>query len=176
MTVSGGRAQLGATPDPTAEISRELEWPLWRASPAVPAVPAESRAFCRVFDYISVSVRLLSAAQHAAYAMWPLLPEKHMEDSTFPSSILKSNLVDKTAESATKAVDATKSAAAAVLDSVSDKVESVRSTLSPALNNASAPLDALAQYTREKPLVALAAAAGAGAVMFALLRARRSRD
>ena len=99
-----------------------------------------------------------------------------MEDSTIPSSIMKSNVVDQTAQSATKAVDATKRAAAAVLDSVSDKVESVRSTLSPALENASAPLDAVVKYTRERPLTALAAAAAAGAVVFALLGPRSRRN
>ncbi len=53
------------------------------------------------------------------------------------------NLVDKAAESATRAVDATKAATTAALDSVSHKVEDVRGKLSPALDNASAPLDAL---------------------------------
>ena len=96
-----------------------------------------------------------------------------MDDLTIPSSILKTNVVDKTAQSATHAVEATKEAANSVLDAVSDRVESVRSTLSPALDNASAPLDALVKYTRENPLTALSAAAGAGAVLFAIFRPRR---
>ena len=96
-----------------------------------------------------------------------------MDDLTIPASVLKTNVVDKTAKSATHAVDATKEAANSVLDAVSDKVESVRSTLSPALDNASAPLDALVRYTKENPLMALSAAAGTGAVLYAILRPRR---
>ena len=84
----------------------------------------------------------------------------------------ESNVVDKVAMSATKAVDATKTAAASALDGVANKVESVRSTLSPALDNAFAPLDAVMTFTREKPLAALLAAATAGAVLHALARAR----
>jgi ElaB/YqjD/DUF883 family membrane-anchored ribosome-binding protein len=88
-------------------------------------------------------------------------------------SLPKDNLVDKAASSATKAVDATKTAATAALDSVADKVESVRSTLSPALNTATAPLDAVVNYTREKPLSALLAAAATGALLFAIVRPSR---
>ncbi|HEY9239284.1 MAG TPA: hypothetical protein VIP10_10645 [Burkholderiaceae bacterium] len=85
------------------------------------------------------------------------------------------NLVDKAAESATRAVDATKAATTAALDSVSHKVEDVRGKLSPALDNASAPLDALIQYTHEQPIKALLAAAGVGAVLMAILRPARVR-
>jgi ElaB/YqjD/DUF883 family membrane-anchored ribosome-binding protein len=86
------------------------------------------------------------------------------------------NLVDKAADSANRAVDATKAAATAALDSVSDKVEDVRGKLSPALNNATAPLDALVRYTQEQPVRALLAAAGVGAVLMAIIRpARRVR-
>ncbi|CAM5798155.1 hypothetical protein [Rhizobacter fulvus] len=86
------------------------------------------------------------------------------------------NLVDKAADSATRAVDATKAATNAALDSVSDKVETVRGKLSPALNNASAPLDSLIEYTQQQPVRALLAAAGVGAVLMAIMRpARRVR-
>ncbi|KQW37613.1 hypothetical protein [Rhizobacter sp. Root404] len=86
------------------------------------------------------------------------------------------NLVDKAADSATRAVDATKAATTAALDSVSDKVETVRGKLSPALNNASAPLDSLIEYTQQQPVRALLAAAGVGAVLMAIMRpARRVR-
>ena len=99
-----------------------------------------------------------------------------MIETTPASSNTAANLVDKAATSATRAVDATKAATTAALDSVSDKVESVRGKLSPALNNASAPLDSLIQYTQEKPIQALLAAAGVGAVLMAIMRpARRVR-
>jgi ElaB/YqjD/DUF883 family membrane-anchored ribosome-binding protein len=93
-------------------------------------------------------------------------------DPTATNEASVDNLVDKAAISATKAVDATKTITASALDSVADKVESVRSTLSPALNNASAPFDAVLAYTREKPLTALLAAATTGAMLHALLRSR----
>jgi|SwirhisoilCB2_FD_contig_101_2156050_length_1033_multi_4_in_0_out_0_2 hypothetical protein len=82
------------------------------------------------------------------------------------------NVVDKVAMSATKAVDATKTAATSVLEGVANKVESVRSTLSPALDNAFAPLDAVMTFTRQNPLAALVAAVTTGAVLHALLRTR----
>lgn len=90
-------------------------------------------------------------------------------------SATPTNLVDKAADSATRAVDATKAATAAALDSVSHKVEDMRGKLSPALNNASAPLDAVIQYTHEQPIRALLAAAGIGAVLMAVLRPARVR-
>lgn len=96
-----------------------------------------------------------------------------MDNPSIPAAMLKPNLVDKTAESATDAVNATKHAASALFDSVSDKVEGLRSTLSPALESASAPMDSLVKYTQENPLKALAFAAGAGAVLFALFGPRR---
>ncbi len=89
--------------------------------------------------------------------------------------VAPANLVDKAADSATRAVDATKAATAAALDSVSHKVEDVRGKLSPALNNASAPLDALVKYTQEQPIHALLAAAGVGAVLMAIMRPARVR-
>ena len=86
------------------------------------------------------------------------------------------NLVDKAADSATRAVDKTKAAATAALDSVSNQVENVRGKLSPALNNAYAPLDSVIQYTQEQPVRALLAAAGVGAVLMMIMRpARRVR-
>lgn len=97
-------------------------------------------------------------------------------DEAIPSQLLKDNVVDKAASAASKAVDATKSAATAALDSVSHKVESMRSTLSPALDNALTPLDAVVKYTKAQPLAALACAVAAGAVLSAvLIPSRRSR-
>jgi len=88
----------------------------------------------------------------------------------------KDNVVDKAASAATKAVDATKSAAANALDSVSGKVESMRNSLSPALDRAMSPLDSMLRYTREQPLTALACAVTVGAVLSAVLApSRRSR-
>lgn len=99
-----------------------------------------------------------------------------MIETSSAASTTPANLVDKAADSATRAVDATKAATTAALDSVSDKVESVRGKLSPALDNASAPLDSLVKYTQEQPIRALLAAAGVGAVLMAIMRpARRAR-
>jgi ElaB/YqjD/DUF883 family membrane-anchored ribosome-binding protein len=99
-----------------------------------------------------------------------------IESTPAKTGTTAANLVDKAADSATRAVDATKAATNAALDTVSDKVETVRGKLSPALNNASAPLDSLVKYTQEQPVRALLAAAGVGAVLMAIMRpARRVR-
>lgn len=90
-------------------------------------------------------------------------------DEHMPSPLLKDNVVDKAASAANKAVDATKNAATAALDSVSDKVESMRSTLSPALDNAMSPFDSVVNYTRAQPLTALACAVAVGVVVTAVL-------
>ena len=96
-----------------------------------------------------------------------------MDDSNISSDLLQDNFVDKTAHSADRAVDATKAAATQALDKVSDKVEAVRSTLSPQVDRALAPFDAVVRYTREQPLTALAAAAAAGALLTAIMRPTR---
>jgi hypothetical protein len=85
------------------------------------------------------------------------------------------NIVDKAAHSAAKAVDATKGATIAALDSVAGRVENVRSTLSPALNSATAPFDKVLDYTTRNPATALMAAAAAGALFAAILLPARSR-
>jgi ElaB/YqjD/DUF883 family membrane-anchored ribosome-binding protein len=90
-------------------------------------------------------------------------------------SLSQDNVVDKAASSATKVVDATRTATSAAFNSVAETVESVRSTLSPALNKATAPMDVVLKYTREKPVNALLAAAGTGALLLAILRPRRRR-
>lgn len=93
-----------------------------------------------------------------------------------PQQLLKDNVVDKAASAANRAVDATKSAASAALDSVAEKVESMRGTLSPALDTAMTPFDSVVKYTRAQPLTALACAAAAGALVSVLLApSRRAR-
>ncbi|MEO7338122.1 MAG: hypothetical protein ABIV63_16230 [Caldimonas sp.] len=94
-------------------------------------------------------------------------------DEYIPSQLLKDNVVDKAAGVANKAVDATKHAATAALDSVSDKVESVRSTLSPALDNVMSPFDSVVKYTRAQPLTALACAVALGVVLAAVFSSVR---
>jgi ElaB/YqjD/DUF883 family membrane-anchored ribosome-binding protein len=96
-----------------------------------------------------------------------------MTETRIPSNLHQDNLVDKLAKSADQAVEATKTAATAALDTVSDKVESARSTLSPALERALAPLVSVEKYTREHPLTALIAAAGVGVLLGAILRRSR---
>lgn len=91
-------------------------------------------------------------------------------DEDIPRQLLKDNVVDKAASAASKAVDATKSAATVALDSVSDKVESMRSTLSPALDNAMMPLSSVVNYTKAQPLTALACAFATGVILTTLLR------
>lgn len=97
-------------------------------------------------------------------------------DDHIPQALLKDNVVDRAAGAASKAVDATKTATSAALDSVADRVESMRSTLSPALDSAMTPLDSVMRYTRAQPLTALACAAAIGALLSALLApTRRAR-
>ena len=96
-----------------------------------------------------------------------------MPDPTLSFLDKDTNFVDRAAESADRALDATRRAAGSVIDNVSDKVESVRSSVSPAVDRASAPFDAVVEYTRTKPLTALLAAAAAGAVFVTLFRPAR---
>jgi hypothetical protein len=100
------------------------------------------------------------------------LPEHLMPDPEIPRSLLKQNLVDQVANSAIGAVDATRTAADSAFESVRDKVESARSTLSPALDSA---LHAAIKYTRDEPLKALVAAFASGALWMALLHSGRAR-
>jgi hypothetical protein len=67
----------------------------------------------------------------------------------------QSNVVDRAAETADKAVEATRRAADALLDNVSSKVESVRSTVSPTLDRVIGPWDSVTEYTKQQPLKAL---------------------
>ena len=97
-------------------------------------------------------------------------------DENIPGSLTRDNVVDQAASAATKAVDATKSATTTALDAVSGKVESIRSSLSPALNRAMSPLDSVLRFTREQPVTALACAAALGALVTAVVApSRRSR-
>jgi len=86
-------------------------------------------------------------------------------------TIIPNNVVDKAAHIANKAVHASKRAADAALDSVSDKVESVRGTLSPAFK-AALPLDAVLTFTREQPVKALSGAFALGFALAALIARR----
>jgi ElaB/YqjD/DUF883 family membrane-anchored ribosome-binding protein len=81
----------------------------------------------------------------------------------------QSNVVDRAAETADKAVEATRRATDALLDNVSNKVETVRSTVSPTLDRVAAPWDSVTEYTTQQPLKALAAALLVGLVIGRLL-------
>ena len=81
----------------------------------------------------------------------------------------QSNVVDRAAETADKAVEATRRATDALLDNVSNKVETVRSTVSPKLDRVTAPWDSVTEYTTQQPLKALAAALLVGLVIGRLL-------
>ncbi len=92
-----------------------------------------------------------------------------MPDSIERIGAQQSNVVDRAAQSADKAVEATRRATDALLDNVAHKVEDVRSAVSPALDRASAPLDAVTRYTTQQPLKALAAAILLGLVIGRIL-------
>jgi len=80
-----------------------------------------------------------------------------------------SNVVDRAAETADRAVEATRRATDALLDNVSNKVESVRSTVSPTLDRVIGPWDSVTAYTKDQPLKALAAAFLVGLIIGRLM-------
>jgi ElaB/YqjD/DUF883 family membrane-anchored ribosome-binding protein len=84
------------------------------------------------------------------------------------------NFVDRAAQRADKAIDATRQGAASALDSVADKVHSVRDRASPAVDRMTMPIDRLSARTQDAPLQSLLIAAAAGAVLMALLGLMRS--
>ena len=79
------------------------------------------------------------------------------------------NLVDRAAQSADKALEATRRTASSAIDSVADKVHAVRDRASPALDRLTAPLDNVVARTHEAPLQSLLMAAAAGAALMALV-------
>ena len=79
------------------------------------------------------------------------------------------NLVDRAAQSADQALEATRRAAGAAIDSVSRKVHGVRDVASPALDRLTSPFDALANRTQASPLQYLMLAAAVGAAMMAVV-------
>lgn len=83
------------------------------------------------------------------------------------------NLVDRAAASADGVIESTRNAANNALDGVSDKIEGVRSRVSPVVARAGEPLDKVVAYTRENPTAALLMAAAAGATLMAFLSAIR---
>ncbi len=92
-----------------------------------------------------------------------------MTDPTSTAASGADNLVDRAAQSADKALEATRRAASSAIDSVADKVHSLRDQASPVLDRVVAPFDSAAEYTREAPLKSLLAAAAAGAVLMGLI-------
>ena len=81
----------------------------------------------------------------------------------------ESNVVDRAAQTADRAVEATRRVTDSLLDNVSNKVESVRSTVSPTLDRVIGPWNSVTEYTKEQPLKALAAALLVGLVIGRLL-------
>ena len=79
------------------------------------------------------------------------------------------NVIDRAAHTADQALDATRRATNAALDSVADSVHGLRDRASPALNQLVSPLDSVVRYTHQAPVKALLAAAAAGAAAMALL-------
>lgn len=79
------------------------------------------------------------------------------------------NVVDRASHSADKALNATRRATNAALDSVADSVHGLRDRASPALDRIVSPLDSVVRYTHRAPVRALLGAAAAGAVAMAVL-------
>lgn len=79
------------------------------------------------------------------------------------------NVADRAARSADKALDATRRATGAAIDTLADKVHGLRDSVSPALDRVAAPFDAVAEYTQQAPLKSLLAAAAVGAGLMAVL-------
>lgn len=84
------------------------------------------------------------------------------------------NMVDRAAHSADKLLDATRQTASSAIDSLADKMHSLRGRAAPRLDRLSAPVDAPVQRTHAAPLQSLLLAAAAGAVLMALAGSLRS--
>jgi ElaB/YqjD/DUF883 family membrane-anchored ribosome-binding protein len=84
------------------------------------------------------------------------------------------NLVDRAAQSADKLLDATRQTTTSAIDSVADKLHSLRDRASPRLDRLTAPVDALVDRTHAAPLQSLLIAAAAGAALMALAGLLRS--
>ncbi len=92
-----------------------------------------------------------------------------MTDSTSTAASSGENLVDRAAQSADRALEATRRAAGSAIDSVANKVHGLRDQASPLLDRVASPFDSLAGYTREAPLKSLLVAAAVGAGLMALI-------
>lgn len=92
-----------------------------------------------------------------------------MTDAMPTDSSSSNNLVDRAAQSADKALEATRRAADSVIDGVIDKVHDIRDSASPVMDRIVSPFDSISQYTQEAPLKSLLAAAAAGAALMALI-------
>lgn len=79
------------------------------------------------------------------------------------------NVVDRAAQSADKALEATRRAAGVAIDSMADKMHGLRDSVSPVADRIAAPFDAMAEYTQQAPLKSLLVAAAVGAGLMAVL-------
>ena len=95
-------------------------------------------------------------------------------NQTSGTDLATNNIVDRAAQSADKALEATRRSASSAIDSVADTVHAVRDRASPALNRMTAPLDTVVARTQAAPLQSLLVAAAAGATLMALLSMVRS--
>ena len=86
---------------------------------------------------------------------------------TSPSS--SGNVVDRAAQSADKALEATRRAAGSAIDSVAEKVHGIRDLASPVVDRMVSPFDSVAQFTQASPLKSLLVAAAVGAGLMALV-------
>lgn len=78
------------------------------------------------------------------------------------------NLVDQLANSADRALDATRHAATAAITKVAGKVHDVRDVASPMLERVTSPFESVARQTRQAPWRSLLMAAAAGAALMAI--------
>ena len=86
------------------------------------------------------------------------------------------NLVERASQSADQALEATRRAADAAIDSMVGRVHDLRDQASPVMDRIASPFDAVKHYARETPLKALLVSAATGAGLMALFAMfKRSR-
>jgi predicted nuclease with TOPRIM domain len=86
------------------------------------------------------------------------------------------NIVDRAADSADRALEATRRLSDSAFDNLADKLQALRERASPAVDRLISPYDDALRYTRQAPVRALliSAAVGAGLmVLFGWMRSNR---
>ena len=87
-----------------------------------------------------------------------------------------SNVVDRAADTADRALEATRRLSDAAIDGVADRLHTLRDRASPAVDRMVAPYEDVLRYTQEAPLRALLISAAIGAGLMALISWMHSDD